>query len=65
MTFTEKYLRSKNSFGLVHHNMMYQYMQCFDQQMPTILQKRLDYTKKCKVFTKKGLYITTGLRYFY
>jgi len=33
--------------------MMYQYMQCFDQQMPTILQKRLDYTKKCKVFTKK------------
>ena len=33
--------------------------------MPTILQKRMDYTKKCKVFTKKGLYITTGLRYFY
>ena len=21
--------------------------------MPTILQKKLDYTKKCKVFTKK------------
>ena len=33
--------------------------------MPTILQKRLDYTKKYKVFTKKGLYIATGLRYFY
>ena len=45
--------------------MMYQYMQYFDQQMTIILQKRPDYTKKCKVFTKKGLYITTGLRYFY
>ena len=33
--------------------------------MPTILQKRLDYTKICKVFAKKGLYITTRLRYFY
>ena len=32
--------------------------------MPIILQKRLDYTKKCKVFAKKGLYITTRLRYF-
>ena len=45
--------------------MMYQYMQYFDQQMTMILQKRLNYTKKCKVFAKKGLYITTRLRYFY
>jgi hypothetical protein len=44
---------------------MYQYMQYFDQQMTIILQKRPDYTKKCKVLAKKGLYITTGLRYFY
>mgnify|MGYP000781438945 CR=1 FL=1 len=34
-------------------------------QAQEILQKKLDYTKKCKVFTKKGLYITTCLRYFY
>ena len=64
MTFTEKYLQSQNSLGLVHHNMMYQYMQYFDQQMTMILQKRLNYTKKCKVFAKKGLYITTRLSYF-
>jgi len=54
MNFTEKYLRSKNSFGLVHHNTMYQYMQYFDQQMTIILQKRPDYTKKCKVLAKKA-----------
>ena len=32
--------------------------------MPIILQKRLDYTKKCKVFTKKGLYINNVFALF-